>query len=250
LATVITYIKPSHNLDTFTACLQNAQKSKYLDKFFISFKEKISEEFINQLNKYDNVFWKDEVDNFWATEIKKMILENPDEYYYLWEEDSHIFDIAQFDTTYEKFISTDVDFLFTQDLKWIKRSEHLLDANLVLDEGDFRFFYWGARYAEHCRKTSTDSLVNGAYPVTIAGIFRAKLIVELLDTFMNSKHWKEITSGNFTHFHHNPQLPHSFEVFPEFWWEDKGGSGNLEYKAMVCKKQFAEELGERLVTKL
>ena len=250
MAIVITYIKPTHNLDVFSTCLENAQKSKHLDKFLISFKEKLSVDFIDELNKYDNIVWKDDVDNFWASEMRDLISHNPSDYYYIWEEDSHIFDIEQFDKTYEKFIDTDVDFLFTQDLKWIKRSEHLLNSNLVLDEGDFRFFYWGARYAEHCRKTSTDSLVNGAYPVTVAGIFRAKLIIELLDTFLNSNHWKEITSGNFSHFHNNPKLPHSFEVFPEFWWEEKGGLGNLEYKAMVCKKQYAEELGGRLVGKL
>ena len=96
MATVITYIKPTHNLDVFSICLENAQKSKHLDKFLISFKEKLSVDFIDELNKYDNIVWKDDVDNFWASEMRDLISENPSDYYYIWEEDSHIFDIISF----------------------------------------------------------------------------------------------------------------------------------------------------------
>lgn len=247
---IVTYIKPNHDVHTFTRNLKKALELKHLDKMYISFKEKLSTDFKEQLVKHDNIIWKDNVDNYWATEMRDIISQNPSKYYYIWEEDSHIFNVSKFDKAYEKLLSTDVDFLFTQDLKWIKRSQHLADANLVLNDNNFTFFYWGSRYAEHCRKTSTDPMVKGAYPVTLAGIFTSSLLIELLDKFLQSSHWKEITSGNFSHFHDNPKLPHSFEVFPEFWWEDKGGPGTLEYKAMICNEQFAEEVGERLVTTL
>ena len=48
----------------------------------------------------------------------------------------------------------------------------------------------------------------------------------------------------------SPKLPHSFEVFPGFWWKGKndGYGDNIEYSTMISTIQFAEELGGRLGT--
>lgn len=248
---IITYIKPNHNFEMFSTSLTNVQKSKHLNKLIISFVEKLPSEYVEELNKYENITWKDEVNNYWAQEIKEMIYNNPSNYYYLWEEDSHIFDIKGLDNSFQKMIEEDISCLITQDLKWIKRAKHLLDNNLAIKDKDFMFFNWGTHYAKYCRETSNDTLVNGAYPVTISSIFSKELLLSLINDFISSTHWEEITKGNFSHFHNNPKLPHSFEVYPGFWWEGKNnGYGNIEYSTMVSTIQFAEELGGRLINKI
>ena len=137
------------------------------------------------------------------------------------------------------------------DLKWIKRAKHLHSNNIAIEKDNYIYFNWGTKYAQFCRNSSSDPLVNGAYPVTVSGIYSHNLLVNLLDDILNSNYWKDITSGNFSHYHNNPKLPHSFEVYPGFWWKEKNnGYGNIEYSAMVSKTQFAEELGERLIEKI
>tara|TARA_R110000851_G_scaffold183777_5_gene333157 strand:- start:610 stop:1377 length:768 start_codon:yes stop_codon:yes gene_type:complete len=248
---IVTYIKPNHDFEMFATSLANIQQTKYLNKFCICFVKKLSNKFINELNKYENIIWKDNVNNYWAIEMKKMIDENNSKYYFIWEEDSHIYDITQFEKTYESLISNDIDFMLTQDKKWISRAEHLLQNNLAIQENEFLYFNWGTNYAKFCRETSDNVLVNGAYPVTVNGIFSKSLLTSLLDMLLESKYWKNITAGNFNHFHQNPKLPHSFEVFPGFWWKGKnnGYGNNLEYKTMISTIQFAKELGGRLINK-
>ena len=247
---IVTYIKPNHSFEMFARSLANIQQTKYLDKFCICFVKKLSKEFTNELNKYDNIIWKDNVDNFWATEMKTMIEQNNSKYYFIWEEDSHIYDINQFERSYELLASNDVDFMLTQDLKWIQRAKHLQEHDLAIQQDEFLFFNWGTNYAKFCRESSSDSLVNGAYPVTVNGIFSKKLLVSLLDKLLTSDYWRNITAGHFDHFHRNPKLPHSFEVFPGFWWKGKndGYGDNIEYSTMISTIQFAEELGGRLGT--
>ena len=75
--------------------------------------------------------------------------------------------------------------------------------------------------------------------------------VQFISQSLNSNYWKDITSGNFSHYHNNPKLPHSFEVYPGFWWEGKNnGYGNIEYSTVISTIQFAEELGDRLINKI
>tara|TARA_Y100000593_G_scaffold90365_2_gene176627 strand:+ start:417 stop:2048 length:1632 start_codon:yes stop_codon:yes gene_type:complete len=249
---IVAYIKPTGDFELFSKCLANIQKTKHLDKFCISFVEKLPDNFIKELNKYKNIIWKEEVDKYWAQEIRDLIEQHPSDYYFMWEEDSNIFDIDQFEKSFKILSTREVDFLLTQDLKWIERAKHLLNNNLAIEEDDFLYFNWGTHYAKYCRESSYDKLINGAYPVTVNGIFSKNLIVNLLDNLLNSTYWKEITSGNFDHFHKNPKLPHSFEVYPGFWWEGgpNNGCGEVEYTTMISKTQFAEELGDRLIDKI
>lgn len=248
---IVTYIKPTDDFNMFATSLANIQKSQYLNKLIISFVEKLSDDFIKELNKYKNIIWKDNIDEYWVQEIKTLIDQNPSDYYYIWEEDSHIFDIKRFDKSFKKLTENNVECLITQDLKWIKRAEYLFNNNLAIEDGDFLTFNWGTNYAKYCRESSNDTLVNGSYPVTVSSIFTKKLLLSLLDNFMSSTHWEEITKGNFSHFHNNPKLPHSFETNPGFWWEGgpNNGCGNVEYITMVSKTQFAKELGGRLINK-
>ena len=248
---IVTYIKPTDDFDMFVSSLANVQKSQYLDKLIISFVEKLSDNFKNELSKYKNIIWKDNVDEYWAEEMKLLIDQNPSDYYFIWEEDSSIFDIKQFDKSIRQLNDKGVDFLLTQDLKWIERAKHLLNNNLAIKENEFLYFNWGTFYAKYCRESSPNKLINGAYPVTVNGIFSKELLLSLLDNLLTSNYWKEITKGNFNHFHNNPKLPHSFEVYPGFWWEGKNnGYGNIEYSTMISTIQFAEELGGRLIDKL
>ncbi len=252
---IVTYIKPSDtpgDFSMFATSLINVQKSQYLNKLIISFVDELSDNFKKELDKYKNIIWKDNVDEYWAQEIKTLINQNPSDYYYIWEEDSHIFDIKEFDNSFKSMVENSVECLITQDLKWIKRAEHLLNNEFAIDRGNHLIFNWGTYYAKYCRESSNDSLVNGAYPVTVSSIFTKKLLLSLLDNFMSSTHWVEITKGNFSHYHNNPKIPHSFEVYPGFWWEGgpNRGCGEVEYITMVSKTQFAEELGERLIDKL
>jgi hypothetical protein len=245
---IVTYIKPNHSFEMFATSLANVQQTKYLNKFCICFVKKIQDEFIDELNKYDNIIWKDNIDNYWADEMKLMIKQNPSEYYFIWEEDSHIYDINQFEKTFKFLSEKNIDFMLTQDLKWIERAKHLLNHKLAIQDNEFLYFNWGTNYAKFCRESSSNTLVNGAYPVTVNGIFSKQLLTLLLDMLLKSNYWKNITAGKFDHFHQNPKLPHSFEVFPGFWWEGKNnGYGNIEYSTMVSTIQFAEELGGRLV---
>ena len=92
---VVTYIKPTNDFDMFATSLANIQKSQYLNKFCISFVEKLPKNFIKEINKYENIIWKDNVDNHWAQQMKDMMEQNPSDYYFIWEEDSHIFNIKQ-----------------------------------------------------------------------------------------------------------------------------------------------------------
>ena len=248
---IVTYIKPNHDFDIFSKSLARIQKSKHLDKIYISFVKELSNEFKNELNRYDNIIWKDGVDEYWASEMKRLIDTSTSSYYYIWEEDSDIYDIEEFDSSYEYLISKGIDFLITQDLKWIKRAEHLLENNLAIKDGKFIYFNWGTQYAKFCRESSPDRLINCAYPVTVNGIFSKNLIVSLLDYLMKSEYWEKITKGDFNHYHRNPKLPHSFEVFPGFWWEGiNDGYGNVEYITTVSTKQYGRELGDRLVNKI
>ncbi len=245
---IITYIKPTDNFNMFVNSLANVQKSQYLNKLIISFVEKLPNNFINELSKYKNIIWKDNIDKYWAQEIKLLIEQNPSDYYYLWEEDSHIFNIKEFDKSFKKLTENNIECLITQDIKWIKRAEYLFNNNLALEDNNFLIFNWGTNYAKYCRENSNNNLINGAYPVTISSIFTKELLLSLLDNFMSSTHWKEITKGRFSHYHNNPKLPHSFEVYPGFWWKGKNnGYGNIEYVTMVSKTQYAEELGDRLI---
>jgi hypothetical protein len=227
-------------------------KIKHLDKFCISFKEKLTEDYIVELNKYDNVIWSDGIDEFWATEMQRLLNTYPADYYYIWEEDSYIFDNKSFEETFEEFVkNTEIDFMITQDNKWIERANHLLNNDFALEDDNFIYFNWGTKSAEYCRKSSGNPLVSGAYPVTVSGIFTKELLNNLLDTLLSSEYWKDITKGNFNHFHRNPKLPHSFEVFPGFWWDGiNDGYGDVEYTTIISKKLYGEELGDRLVTKL
>lgn len=248
---IVTYIKPNHDFDIFSRSLARIQKSKHLDKIYISFVKELSNEFKNELNRYDNIIWKDGVDEYWASEMKRLIDTSTSSYYYIWEEDSDIYDIEEFDSSYEYLISKGIDFLVTQDLKWIKRAEHLLENNLAIKDGKFIYFNWGTQYAKFCRESTPDRLINCAYPVTVNGIFSKNLIVSLLDYLIKSEYWEKITKGDFNHYHHNPKLPHSFEVFPGFWWEGiNDGYGNVEYITTVSTKQYGRELGDRLVNKI
>lgn len=248
---IVTYIKPTDDFEMFAKCLANIQKSIYLNKIFISFVENLSSEFIKELEKYDNIIWKDGVDKYWAVEIKTLIENNPSDYYYTWEEDSYIYNIKQFDKTFKRLVKKEINYMLTLDLKWIERANFLLNNNLAIKEDEFIYFNWGTNYAKYCRENSKNNLVKGAYPVSIGGIFSKNLLTSLLDMLIQSKYWKDITSGNFNHFHNNPKLPHSFEVFPGFWWEGKNnGYGNIEYSSMVSTIQYAEELGGRLIEKI
>lgn len=248
---IITYIKPTNDFGMFAKCLSNIQKSKNINKFCILFKDKLQNSFKEELNKYNNIVWEENIDSFWASKILELISLHPADYYYIWEEDSYIFNIEQFDKSFETLKLREVDCLITQDLKWIKRAEYLLSNNLALEENNFIYFNWGTYYAKYCRDNSKDKLINGAYPVTVSAIFHKELLIGLLNNLVNSNYWEEITRGNFNHYHKNPKLPHSFEVFPGFWWEGKdGGYGNIEYSAMVSKTLYAEELGNRLINKI
>jgi hypothetical protein len=247
---IISYIKPTDDFKMFATSLANVQRSQYLNKLIILFVEKLPSNFINEIKKYKNIIWKDNVDKYWAQEIKLLIEQNPSDYYYLWEEDSYIFNIKEFDNSFKMMVENNIECLITQDLKWIKRAEHLLNNNLAIEKNNFLIFNWGTYYAKFCRESSSNRLVNGAYPVTIPSIFAKELLLSLLNNFMSSPHWEEIIKGNFTHYHNNPKLPHSFEVYPGFWWEGKNnGYGNVEYITMVSKIQYAEELGGRLIDK-
>ena len=157
---IITYIKPTDNFNMFANSLANVQKSQHLNKLIISFVEKLPNDFINELNKYKNIIWKDNIDKYWAQEIKLLIEQNPSDYYYLWEEDSHIFDIKEFDNSFKTMVQNDVECLITQDLKWIKRAEHLQNNWLAVEKDNYLIFNWGTHYAKYCRETSTNPLVK------------------------------------------------------------------------------------------
>ena len=249
---IITYIKPSHDMKMFSESLANVQKSKYLNKVYISFVNKIDTEFCGILNEYKNVVWQDNVDNYWASEINDVMdYKSNANYIYTWEEDSNIFDIDQFDKTFENFAKKGIDHMLTLDKKWIERGKFLLGNQLAIQEGEFLYFNWGTDYAKYCRENSTNPLVKGAYPVTVGSMFSSTLLKILLNKLFKSEYWENITAGNFNHFHRNPKLPHSFEVFPGFWWEGvNDGNGNIQYTTMVSTIQFAEELGGRLATKM
>ena len=138
--------------------------------------------------------------------------------------------------------------MLTLDKKWIERGKFLLENELAIQENEFLYFNWGTDYAKYCRESSTNSLVNGAYPVTVGSMFTKKLLVSLLNKLFDSRYWKNIISGNFEHYHRNPKLPHSFEVFPGFWWKGiNDGYGHVQYTTMVSEIQFGEELGGRLI---
>ena len=47
---IVTYIKPNHDFDIFSRSLARIQKSKHLDKIYISFVKELSNEFKNELN--------------------------------------------------------------------------------------------------------------------------------------------------------------------------------------------------------
>ena len=245
---IITYIKPNHDLDVFKQSLSNIQTSKYINKIYISFVEKLNNKFIDELNRYKNIIWQDQIDNFWAEEMISLINASDSKYIYNWEEDSYVYDINQFDRTFESFIDKEVDHMLTLDKKWIERGQFLLNQNLAIQENEFLYFNWGTNYAKYCRENSTNPLINGAYPVTVGSMFTKKLLLSMLKSLIDSNYWKDITKGNFNHFHQNPNLPHSFEVFPGFWWPGKNnGYGNITYSTMVSTIQYAKELGDRLV---
>ena len=247
---IVTYIKPNHSLDTFSKCMGKIQNSKYLNKCYIHFVNKLDDSFKNILNSFDNVVWKDGVDNNWATEIKNMIYsECKSKSVYLWEEDSHVYDVDQFDKTFENFTKKGLDHMLTLDKKWIERGEFLLGKQLAIQDDEFLYFNWGTDYAKYCRENSNNPLVKGAYPVTVGSMFSKRLLISLLNKLFESKYWTDITSGNYSHFHRNPKLPHSFEVFSGFWWEGVNeGNGNVQYTTMVSTHQLGEELGGRLGT--
>lgn len=248
---IITYIKPNHNFDVFKQSLSNIQNSKYINKIYISFVEKLNNKFINELDQYKNIIWKDQINNFWADEIVSLINESDSKYIYNWEEDSYVYDVNQFDKTFESFVDKEVDHMLVLDKKWIERGKFMLSRNLAIQENEFIYFNWGTRYAKYCRENSTNPLVNGAYPVGLGTMFTKKLLLSMLNFLIDSNYWKDITKGNFNHFHQNPNLPHSFEVFPGFWWPGKNnGYGDITYSTMVSTTQHAEELGDRLINKL
>ena len=146
---IITYIKPTNDIDMFIKTLRCAMKIKHLDKFCISFKEKLTEDYIVELNKYDNVIWSDGIDEFWATEMQRLLNTYPADYYYIWEEDSYIFDNKSFEETFEEFISnSELEFMMTQDKKWIERAHHLLKNNFAIEDSNFIYFNWGTKPAE------------------------------------------------------------------------------------------------------
>jgi hypothetical protein len=248
---IVAYIKPNHDFDTFKQSLANIQKSKYINKIYISFVEKLNSKFINELNRYKNIIWKDGVDIFWAKEILSLVNKSNSECIYTWEEDSFIYNIDQFDKTFKNFVINDVDHMLTLDKKWIDRGKFLLNRNLAVQQDEFIYFNWGTYYAKYCRENSNNSTVNGAYPVTVGSMFSKKLLISLLNSLLESTYWTDITNGNFNHFHQNPKLPHSFEVFPGFWWPGKNnGYGNISYSTVVSTVQFAQELGGRLINKI
>jgi len=244
---IIAYIKPNHDFDIFKQSLSNIQKSKYINKIYISFVEKLNNTFTNELNQYENIIWKDAIDNFWASEILLLINKSKSECIYTWEEDSYVYNIDQFDKTFENFINKNVDHMLTLDKKWIERGKFMLSKNLAIQENEFIYFNWGTRYAKYCRENSTNTLVNGAYPVTVGSMFSKKLLLYMLNFLIDSNYWKAIIKGNFNHFHQNPALPHSFEVFPGFWWPGKNnGYGDITYSTIVSTIQYGKELGGRL----
>ena len=249
---IVTYINPApEEFDMFKKSLDSVMSIKYLDRVCISFVQKLDKKHIKELNKYDNLVWRDGMDYFWAEEMIRLIEENDSEYYFIWEEDTNIFDAEQFEKAFEKMVKNKIEFLLTQDLKWIKRAQYLLENGLAVQKGDYIYFNWGTEYAKYCRKMSDDKLVNGAYPVTVNGVFTKDLLLSLLKNLTSSDYWERITKGNYSHFHHNPRLPHSFEVYPGFWWEGKYDEyGEVAFQTMIGEKQFAEELGERLVNKI
>ena len=242
---LISYIKPNHNSTICNKTIDAIMKIKDINKFNILFKDKINQDLINILDKY-SISWEDQVDDFWAIKMLDLINKNKATHYMLWEEDSLIYDSQLFDKTYKKMVDTDIDFMLTLDKKWIERAKFLYDNNIAIEDKDYYYFNWGTHYAKFCRENSKNKLVNGAYPVTASGVFKKELICNLLNDLISSTYWKKITRGEFTHFHNNPKLPHSFEVYDDFWWPPRG-NGNIEYSTIINKMQFGKELGGRML---
>ena len=177
---IISYIKPTPNFEMFASSLTKIQKSKYLNKIIISFVVKLTDDFVNELNKYNNIIWKDEVDNYWASEMKQLMNKNDAKYFYTWEEDSDIYNIEQFDKSYENMINKNIDYLLTLDTKWIERAQFLENKKIARRDNGFIYFRWGTYTAKFCREHSSIKTINGAYPVSIGGVFKKELLHSLL----------------------------------------------------------------------
>jgi hypothetical protein len=228
----------------FKKTLKATMELSNISFFNLAFKDKLSVDYINVLEE-NNIMWEDEVDTFWATKILSLMNENKSDYFMLWEEDSYLYDSNLFDITFNKMRELDIDFMLIQDEKWIRRARFLNENGYAIDDDRFYYFNWGTNYAKFCRENSNDKLINGAYPVTISGVYKSHLLYKLIDDILSSAYWEKITGGNFSHYHKNPKLPHSFEVYDDFWWPPRG-NGNIEYSTIINKIQFGRELGGRL----
>ena len=245
MISLINYIKPTHDFSMFKKNLKATMKVSNISFFNLVFKDKLSVDYINLLEE-NKIMWEDEVDTFWATKILSLMDENNSDYFMLWEEDNYLYDSTLFDATFDKMSKSDVDFMFIQDEKWIKRAIFLHENGHAIEDDNFFFFNWGTYYAKYCRENSNDNLINGAYPVIVGGVYKKELLYKLLVDVVSSNYWKQITSGEFNHYHNNPKLPHSFEVYDDFWWPPRG-NGKIEYSTIISKTQFGKELGERLI---
>ena len=67
---IITYIKPTDNFNMFVNSLANVQKFEFLNKLIISFVDELSNDFKKELDKYENITWKDNVDEYWLNKSK------------------------------------------------------------------------------------------------------------------------------------------------------------------------------------
>jgi len=244
MISLINYIKPTDDIKMFIKTVNATMKLSNISGFNLLFKNKLSEEYVQILNE-NGIYWDDEIDGNWADKILWLMKETPSDYYLLWEEDCYLFNHTLFNETFSKMVDTNVDYMFIQDQKWIKRAEFLNDNGYAIEDDNFFFFNWGTYYAKYCRENSNNYLINGAYPVVVGGVYKRELLHNLLITLTSSDYWERIVNGKYNHFHQNPQLPHSFEVCDQFWWPPKG-DGDVEYSVIVNKIQFGEELGGRL----
>ena len=249
MLTAVSYIKPTHDFETFKKCFEPT-KDLPIDNFIINFKDKLKDNYKTYLTSQSRLIWKDDVNEFWIKKILQILdakcakYQNKTlaTYIFLWEEDTYIYDSKEFIKTFNLMKDLDIDFMGISDKKWIEREKFLYKNNLAYYLNNCYISNWGSKYAQYCRENSSNPLIKGAYPITLPGIFNIKFLYKILKRVLDSMYWKRITSGVYESIHENPITPHSLEVCPIWWWNKKEYNP-IEYSMIVSKNQFGYGIG-------
>jgi len=256
---IINYIKPNYNLETIEDGFSALNKLKIFSAKRLNFREKLEPNMKKLLSKY-NIEYISGVENFWAEEILNMINCSSATHFYFWEEDTRIIEPEKFKNHFETMLNINADVAIVLDKKWSLRGHHLWINGLMQTDNNFFFGSWGSLAAKFCRETSTNPMINSAYPLTLGAIYKRRFLIYILTRIINSKYWQNIVTSKSTMIHENPYLPHSVEVCPLWWWPGVANWNNhiendelvipLNYQTIISVNHHSEEIGTRLIDKI